>query len=267
MKQRIVTGICAGLILLGILFFTSTHFFLGFTTLIMLFAAWEWGALCSFKAIKARILYVVIILIMLWLSTLISNYHLMYVATIWWLVAFIITILFLLGYEIHRPVVVAIIGVLVLVPTWSAINILRVSAEGTWLIFFFILIVGALDSGAYFVGTWMGETKLAPSISPKKTIEGLIGGIVLALIIAYVFLAMVKPLQPENWLIILGTVLLLAFFALLGDLFESLFKRLANVKDSGKLLPGHGGILDRVDSYTAALPPFVLLLMFLGYIH
>ena len=117
------------------------------------------------------------------------------------------------------------------------------------------------DTGAYLVGSQWGKTPLAPSISPKKTVEGSIGGLLLALLSAVILRLLLFP--ELSWLHILLIAAVVAVFGTIGDLFESSLKRQAGVKDSGKLIPGHGGILDRIDSLLLAVPAVYLLLAFL----
>lgn len=116
------------------------------------------------------------------------------------------------------------------------------------------------DTGAYLVGSRWGKTPLAPSISPKKTVEGSIGGLLLALLSAVILRLLLFP--ELSWLSILLIAAVVAIFGTIGDLFESSLKRQAGVKDSGKLIPGHGGILDRIDSLLLAVPAVYLLLAF-----
>ena len=118
------------------------------------------------------------------------------------------------------------------------------------------------DTGAYLVGSRWGKTPLAPSISPKKTVEGSIGGLLLALLSAVILRLLLFP--KLSWLHILLIAAVVAVFGTIGDLFESSLKRQAGVKDSGKLIPGHGGILDRIDSFLLAVPAVYLLLAFLS---
>jgi phosphatidate cytidylyltransferase len=119
-----------------------------------------------------------------------------------------------------------------------------------------MLIVWAADSGAYFAGKAVGRIKLAPHVSPGKTLEGFIGGLLTTLIVV----GIVMYFSPEQELgLVIGVVLFTALASALGDLSESMFKRVAQIKDSGNILPGHGGVLDRIDSLTAALPIFTLL--------
>ncbi|WML52028.1 phosphatidate cytidylyltransferase [Neobacillus sp. PS3-12] len=119
-------------------------------------------------------------------------------------------------------------------------------------IFYSLFMIWATDSGAYFIGKSMGKTKLWPDISPNKTVEGSIGGIICAMIIAALFVFFTNIHVTLWWL--LGTTIILSAFGQLGDLVESAFKRHFNVKDSGKILPGHGGILDRFDSLLFVWP-------------
>ena len=114
------------------------------------------------------------------------------------------------------------------------------------------------DTGAYLVGSRWGKRRLAPSISPKKSVEGSIGGLLLVLLSAVVLRLLLFP--ELSWLRILLIAAVVAIFGTIGDLFESSLKRQAGVKDSGKLIPGHGGILDRIDSFLLAVPAVYLLL-------
>ena len=117
------------------------------------------------------------------------------------------------------------------------------------------------DTGAYLVGSRWGKRRLAPSISPKKSVEGSIGGLLLVLLSAVILRLLLFP--ELSWLRILLIAAVVAIFGTIGDLFESSLKRRAGVKDSGKLIPGHGGILDRIDSLLLAVPAVYLLLAFL----
>lgn len=128
----------------------------------------------------------------------------------------------------------------------------RLQADGlTWL-FFVLFIVWATDSGAYFAGKAFGTRKLTPQISPNKTVEGAVGGVISAVIIGIIF-QMIFVLYPELWFVI-GVSVVISVFGQLGDLVESAFKRYYHVKDSGNILPGHGGILDRCDSWLFVFP-------------
>lgn len=125
-------------------------------------------------------------------------------------------------------------------------------------IFFAAVIIWSTDSGAYFIGKSLGKRKLWPEISPNKTVEGFIGGIVTAVVLSLVFQAVTGFLP--SYLLVMFITLLLSIFGQLGDLVESALKRHYHVKDSGTILPGHGGILDRFDSFLFVLPFLYLLL-------
>ena len=157
-----------------------------------------------------------------------------------------------------------ITGLLYIGLTLSYLVLTRLLPEGEWLIIFLLLITWAADTGAYYVGTLCGQHALAPRISPKKTVEGLIGGLVVATIAAYLARWWFLPaLSPFDCLLLAG---LLTGAGLWGDLVESAFKRSAGVKDSSGLLPGHGGMLDRIDSLLFTAPAFYYYVTLFGHV-
>ena len=145
-------------------------------------------------------------------------------------------------------------GVLYLGLTLSTLSMTRLLPQGEWLIFFLLLVTWAADTGAYYIGTLYGRHPLAPRISPKKTVEGLVGGLISAILIGYVARWWFLPELPALDCLILAILLTIA--GLWGDLAESAMKRSAGTKDSGGILPGHGGMLDRLDSLLFAAPAF-----------
>ncbi|MGD9841935.1 MAG: phosphatidate cytidylyltransferase, partial [Steroidobacteraceae bacterium] len=152
----------------------------------------------------------------------------------------------------------ALAGVLTLVPAWICISSLLL-LDPSWLLFMLLLVV-CTDIGGFLFGRRFGHTKLAAQVSPGKTWEGVFGGLLLSMSVAvagaYWF---AQPMKT-----FLGVCLLTVMISIVGDLSESLFKRHAGLKDSGNILPGHGGILDRIDSITAAAPMFLYGLIYLG---
>lgn len=147
---------------------------------------------------------------------------------------------------------------------WFALGWIRMRPDGSWLILLLLLIVWAADTGAYFAGKAFGKRKLAPHISPGKTQAGFAGGLIAAPLVALLAVSLMPlaPFEPAR-LILLSVVTALASVG--GDLMISLHKRTSGYKDSGSLLPGHGGVLDRLDSLLAAAPFFVLGLLVVGY--
>lgn len=179
-------------------------------------------------------------------------------ALIWWAVAFV----WLSWFPARvSGMGAAIAGLCVLVPAWVALGRLHLSqpAGNQWLVFLLVL-VSIADVGAFFAGRQFGRVKLAPRVSPGKTWEGLMGGIVMAGVAAFAGLAWFDAPISAFLALCTGVVLL----SVVGDLTESLFKRYAGLKDSGSIFPGHGGVLDRIDSVTAAAPLFLLGLGWLG---
>jgi phosphatidate cytidylyltransferase len=153
-----------------------------------------------------------------------------------------------------RDGAMTLFGVLYLGLTLCTLSMTRLLPQGEWLIFFLLLVTWASDTGAYYVGTLYGRHRLAPTISPKKTVEGLVGGLIGAIIVAYAAHWWFLPELSGLDCLILGTLLTIA--GLWGDLAESAMKRSAGMKDSGGILPGHGGMLDRLDSLLFTAPVF-----------
>ena len=151
-----------------------------------------------------------------------------------------------------------------MLPAWLALVVLHGDGRHAhvWTLLA-LMLVWAADTGAYFAGTRFGQHKLAPLISPGKTWEGVAGGVALAVLLAVVF-GYALDLRGLDLLLLLGVVWVSTAFSIIGDLSESLLKRQAAVKDSGRMFPGHGGLLDRIDGVLAAAPVFVLLKLWLG---
>jgi phosphatidate cytidylyltransferase len=189
------------------------------------------------------------------------------VGVVWWLFA----MLWLKHYEFasdhdtHARMFKLAAGTLAVVPAWAALALIHGTEPNghRWLLVALVTIWAA-DTGAYFAGRKFGKHKLSPRISPNKTIEGLVGGMLASLVVAVVggLLAGATPAQlPLVALVVVVTV----GFSVVGDLFESLLKRHVGAKDSGDLIPGHGGILDRIDGVVAALPVFALGKALMGF--
>lgn len=257
MKQRIITAVIALLALLAVLFLLPGVVAFAVIVAVMLGGAWEWSAFLGVEGKAARAVYVAVIgaLIAAVSSPSVDATLVFQVALAWWVAALIWTFFF------PTPIPVAVrwlSGALVLVPLYLAlVSLYRAAPE---LLLFALLIVWVADSGAYFAGRFLGRVKLAPDISPGKTWEGVIGGLV-----AVVLLTLLRTTWAETDLtVFIPFCLAVACLSIVGDLTVSMFKRTAGVKDSGTLFPGHGGVLDRIDSVSAAAPLFALGLGWAG---
>lgn len=259
--------ILATLFLLGLFLLPATGAVLAFGVVFTM-GAWEFAGFGALQSATARGLYALAMALVMWGTWIWSRdtRHLLIVLTVacvWWLAAF-----FWLSFAPLRlrPPWVLGCGVLVLVPAFTALGRLLLVdigfVRGPLLVLWLILMVCAADIGAYFAGRRFGTHKLAPQVSPGKTWEGAIGGLLSVALIAVCGAAYfrVSLLGAAVFALLIGS------FSIVGDLTESMFKRGANLKDSSGLLPGHGGLLDRIDSVTAAAPLYALGLFGAGVI-
>lgn len=258
LKTRIITALVS-LVLIGIVLFALplqyAEWLIG---LLLVVGGWEWSGFLESSSLVVRTLYTAIITGCLGLVYVFApdmTTLILQVACVWWFIAF----LWNLRFPTAIPVPIRwICGLLVIVPLYAALILLiRLGVE---YLLFAMLIVWAADAGAYFAGKRFGRVKLAPAISPGKTWEGVIGGLLLVGVLAVVT-GMSRDL---NIAVFLPFCLAVAAISVVGDLTVSMFKRTAGVKDSGSLFPGHGGVLDRIDSVAAAAPMFALGLGWLG---
>ncbi len=258
MKQRILTAIVA-LLVLGVLLFAvppvAMHIALG---ALIVAGAWEWSGFLGNASSGVRVTFVALIAGLLAMTVLFFSdwtAQILMLSLVWWFVALIWTFLF------PTPIPHAIrwvVGILVLVPLYIALMILYTA--GPMILLFALLVVWVADSGAYFAGKTMGRVKLAPEISPGKTWEGVIGGLVAVALLTLLYSVWVET----DLTVLLPFCLAAGALSVVGDLTVSMFKRTAGVKDSGTMFPGHGGVLDRIDSVAAAAPLFALGLGWVG---
>jgi len=210
------------------------------------------------KNIGMRLLYIFIMGWILFAMLFIPTGFVFLVAFVLWVAATMMVAFYPRGSQWWAKSVFwrGVMGIFVLVPCWAALNYIRNQESGFYaLLFLFALIWGA-DIGAYFAGKKWGKHKLAPLVSPGKSVEGFAAAMLVTFIIA-ILAAWWTALPVRVWPGCILIALVTVAFSVIGDLFESMLKRQAGLKDSGKLLPGHGGLLDRIDSLTAAAPIFV----------
>lgn len=265
LKTRILTGLLLGFLTAAtILFLPNLAVALFFGALVIV-GAWEWAVMSRLSPLM-QALYVGMMLLMLvagWSLMPTSSMPLLISLGVgWWLLALILLAVMTGGIPTDAGLrsVFVLLSFPVLVPAWLAIVHLH-RVDPNILVFMLALVVVA-DTAAYFAGRKFGRTALAPAISPRKTREGLWGAI--AASAAFALLASWwLELPPGKWPYFIGLSLIAVLFSVVGDLLESLVKRYMGVKDSGHLLPGHGGVLDRIDGVTAAAPVFVLGLQWL----
>lgn len=258
LKTRIITAIISLLVLGAVLFVVPAAVAQLVIGVLIAAGAWEWSAFLGMGSVAARVVYVAIISALIAAVVfIVPEYQdlILKIACAWWFIAFIWTFIF--PTPIPRPLR-WICGGLVLVPLFVALQLLY-GIDPT-LLLFALLIVWAADIGAYFAGKQFGRVKLAPSISPGKTWEGVFGGLALVMLLTIAWAA----IDDLPLMVVLPFCLAVAALSIVGDLTVSMFKRTAGVKDSGKLFPGHGGVLDRVDSVAAAAPLFALGVVWLG---
>ena len=260
LKQRILTGLIALGVLIIILFFLQPGIARFLFALLILIGSWEWAGFCFQTKNAIRLIYVALVAIcMAILYTKLPDRELLEtifkVALGWWGLA--MAWLFFFPTPIPR-LVSWVCGMLVLVPTWVALDYLFV--ESVDYLVFALLIVWVADSSAYFVGKRFGHFKLAPKISPGKTWEGAFGAITAVFILSLIGSQFLTVGMKGLVLLCLAATIL----SIIGDLTVSMFKRNASLKDSGSFFPGHGGVLDRIDSITATAPLIALALPSFG---
>jgi phosphatidate cytidylyltransferase len=262
LRKRIVTAVVLAGTFIAILFLLPPLATVLVVTGMVIAGAWEWSAFLRLRTAALRLGYVALVATLLYVAWRFSfSAHarelLLAIAVLWWLTALV--------WVMRAPRQVpgwaaALAGVLALVPSWLALVLLRHAPQGADWVLFALVLVFVADIGAFFAGRRFGRLRLAPDVSPGKTWEGAVGGIALSALVAVagsvrfdVPLAQFLPL-----------CLAAVAFSIVGDLTESLLKRSAGLKDSGSILPGHGGVMDRIDSITGAAPVLLLGLTLMG---
>ncbi len=290
LKQRIITAVLLLPLLVGIFFYLSLDYFATAIIITVFMMAQEWARLVGLKKLiyTYSFAFVVTALNLLiwsladnlvvwpspsWPSEIVWDIPLV-VLTFGLFAVFIASLIVFTYSRLPKwwanGIVIAILG-LILLPTFfvtlASIRNAGYMADyfrGGELLLLMFCLIWAADTGAYFVGKAFGRRKMAPNVSPNKTWEGFLGGISLSFVVAWIGASIIH-LEITDYFVFTLVVLLLAVFSVIGDLFESALKRVNNIKDSGKLLPGHGGLLDRLDSTLVVAPLYFLSFSYLGW--
>lgn len=276
LKQRVITAVLMIIPVAAAIMFLPLYGLAALFTLMVVIAAWEWGTLSGLSSSFVKGCYVLVVTALLALVNFYSHIlsadpdfsrvqDVLGIGCFWWAVALLWVKSYPSSAVIWGSVFVRMLmGVVVIVPAWTAVVYLKVHKNGEVLIFTLLAIVAAADIGAYFMGKAWGKAKLAPAVSPGKSWAGFWGGLATSSgLVLLVWLISTNTKYPLLSVIVIAIVTSLA--SVLGDLLESMVKRQQGVKDSGTILPGHGGILDRIDSITAAAPVFALSLILVGW--
>jgi len=293
LKQRILTAVILAPAVVMAIFYLPLNYFAGFLLAVMAIGAWEWGPLMGFTSNTRRSIFVActsLLIVLLWYYLTLNSLWLnadglegvllshplvnliLWLAVAWWILSAMLTLLYprySKFWSSHRSIR-GVFGWLTLIPTWLSFVMLRSSDfgfdphHGAQLIMFLFLMVWSADVGAYFVGKAIGKRKLLPNVSPGKTLEGFIGGVLSACVLVSIT-GLIIGWNSQQFITVLLVTGLISTVSVLGDLNESMFKRQAGVKDSGSILPGHGGILDRIDSLTATAPIYALCYILIGW--
>lgn len=272
--QRILTAIVLIPLVIIALFFAPLSIFSYLIIAVCALATWEWSHFLGMVKKTQKAIFMVLIISLLALLYLIPidlslkgklYTYIICLSIVWWLIALLLVISYPQSakYWSKSILIKLLFALFTLIPFYiSMLELRSINYDidrytgAVWLLYVFVL-VWATDTGAYFAGRAIGKHKLAVKVSPGKTIEGFIGGVSLAILVCLlVYLTGYFAISFINFLI---SSLLAILVSVLGDLTESMFKREAGIKDSGNLIPGHGGILDRIDSLTAAVPVFTAL--------
>ena len=270
-STRIIAALVMAPLAIAAILLMPTPWLVALVALVFLMGMWEWFKLAEIDDTLSRTILLVanlvLMVLLVWASA--GSMVLFQIVTLigaaWWCVALLWLRFFNFAsdHETYARVFKLAAGTLAILPAWCALGLIHASEPNghRWLLAA-LSVVWAADSGAYFAGRqfggkWFGSRKLAPRISPNKTLEGLLGGLAAGVVagLGFAWLAgLTLPQVPAFVLVAIAAVL----FSVVGDLFESLLKRHVGAKDSGNMIPGHGGILDRLDGVLAALPIFAV---------
>jgi phosphatidate cytidylyltransferase len=276
-KTRVIAALVLTPLAIAAMLLLPTPWLMALAAVIFLVGLWEWLRLTDIDDTLARSVLLVVNLALMvaivWASRTGQGFSyvllqiMVVIGVVWWLLAalWLKHFEFASDHDTHARVFKLAAGTLAIIPAWCAMGVIHGSQPyGHRWLFVAVAVVWAADPGAYFAGRHYGRHKLSPRISPNKTVEGLVGGLVCGLAVALAFAPLAGATLAQLPAVALVALVAVAF-SVVGDLFESLLKRHVGAKDSGDLIPGHGGILDRIDGVVAALPVFALGKAWLGF--
>ncbi len=265
LAKRILTALILAPVIVLATLFLSTPWFSLVIGLMTIVASWEYCKLIKLGRFSNKSFYVIVILASAFLIAISPSILVpaLYIASAWWLVVLFLVMNYPKSSSLlkNSMAIGLINGLFLFIPMAASLAILH-SQERSFVLLL-LLLIWAADSGAYFSGMRFGSKKLCPQVSPNKTFEGVYGGMFFAQIVAigYVISTIQSP-TSKDFFVFCFLALVVTLFSILGDLFESVLKRINDQKDSGNILPGHGGLLDRIDSLTASAPIFLLFMVF-----
>lgn len=255
-KQRALTALVLVPLVLMAIYFGTPVALAGLVVLIIALLGWEWLQLIPLHRLSHRILFIAALLLLI--GPAVYGFQAwLYVDLVCWVLVLAAVLTFPASENIWgKPAIVGGVCLLVLPVVAAALRVLYQQTQGQDLIVYLLCLIWAADIGAYLAGKQWGRTKLIPAVSPGKTIQGSMGGCALAILVAGLGAVYFNPPHIIRWFFIAISI---ALMSMLGDLFISMLKRRCHLKDTGRIFPGHGGVLDRLDSFIAALPLFCFL--------
>ena len=262
LKYRLLSAFLMGPLILWAIYALPENLFSVFALVLVAIGAWEWSAFAGWLKPMQRSLFfavnIFVFVCVLFFENTTLNLTVIIISLLWWLICIplLISFPFKSSNILNNRLVKSFVGMLLLLATFISMVLIRKDASyGAEFVLYLILIIWFADSGAYFAGRSLGKNKLIPNVSPGKTWEGVAGAIAVTLITSVFAIDILNIHSTQSITFILITFVVVVY-SIVGDLSESMFKRMANIKDSGNLIPGHGGMLDRIDSLMSALPVF-----------
>lgn len=265
LKQRVITALILLPLVLAAIFWLPNALFALVMGAVLMQAGAEWANLMGETTLTQRLPMITLLGTFLVIVYQFEQNWTIYLACLFWLVS----IVWVRSYPAtaswwYSQPRLFFMGLLILVPAWQALVLLQGQPDGAWWVLYVFLLVWSADTGAYFVGRAVGKRKLAPAVSPGKSLEGMLGGLALTMLVSFLVAHFTHAAQHTGLAGFLAISLVATLASVLGDLVESMVKRQRGIKDSSQVLPGHGGVLDRIDSITAAAPVFCAGMLLLG---